>query len=256
MKQYELRLSGKPTALDVGVAVQRPCKVRIRVLNPNTKGCIYTDRWSNVKGKGEFEVRLPQSSEKVLVIIDCPDMGNDDNVRITKLKRISLNTHKMCLPKNRDFQEFLKFAQWFCENAGAIQPNRYYSDKKNFTIDYFEVIRDKGRVLTTPARISNKTGRIEIAKKYFARLTVPMRFAILCHEYSHFNLNVVQSDEIEADLNALKIYLGSGYPIIEAHKSFLRVFQNSPTKQNKERYEYLKTFIDNFDELKYRMCIT
>jgi hypothetical protein len=45
-----------------------------------------------------------------------------------------------------------------------------------------------------------------------------------------------------------------GYPVIEAHKAFLETFYKSPTESNKERYVYLKTFIDNFDTLKYDIC--
>ena len=74
-------------------------------------------------------------------------------------------------------------------------------------------------------------------------MSIPMRMAILCHEFSHFYLNEVQKDEIEADLNALTMYLGMGYPVIEAHKAFLKTFHNSPSKVNKERYTYLKKFI-------------
>jgi len=109
-------------------------------------------------------------------------------------------------------------------------------------------------VLTTPARISNQTGRMEISQKAFRDMSIPMRMAILCHEFSHFYLNEVQHDEIEADLNALTIYMGIGYPVIEAHKAFLETFHKSPSDVNKERYVYLKTFIDNFDKLKYDIC--
>jgi hypothetical protein len=109
-------------------------------------------------------------------------------------------------------------------------------------------------VLTTPARISNQTGRMEISQKAFRDMSIPMRMAILCHEFSHFYLNEVQHDEIEADLNALTMYLGMGYPVIEAHKAFLETFYKSPSDVNKERYVYLKTFIDNFDKLKYDIC--
>jgi hypothetical protein len=87
-------------------------------------------------------------------------------------------------------------------------------------------------------------------------MTIPMRIAILCHEFSHFYLNDVQKDEIEADLNALKLYLGMGYPVIEAHKAFLETFKKSPTPTNKERYQYLKAFIDNWDKNKYKICLT
>ena len=68
-------------------------------------------------------------------------------------------------------------------------------------------------------------------------------------------MNVIQQDEIEADLNGLKIYLGLGYPIIEAHKSFLNVFKETPTEENKKRYQHIEAFIKNFPNIKHTICI-
>jgi hypothetical protein len=48
-----------------------------------------------------------------------------------------------------------------------------------------------------------------------------MRFAILCHEFSHFYVNDNMDDESEADINGLLIYLGLGYPRIEGYQAFL-----------------------------------
>ena len=142
----------------------------------------------------------------------------------------------------------------FCENAGILSAGRYQSDDKKYTIDYLPQIVHEGKTLTTPAIISNKNGRMEISQKAYKEMSIPMRMAIICHEFSHFYLNEIQKDEIEADLNALTLYMGMGYPVIEAHKAFLETFYKSPTESNKERYVYLKTFIYNFDTLKYDIC--
>jgi hypothetical protein len=74
-----------------------------------------------------------------------------------------------------------------------------------------------------------------------------MRVAILLHEYSHFNLNSNINDEIEADLNGLTIYLSLGYPRIEGYQAFLEVFKDSPSKQNKNRYDVINNFIKDFE---------
>ena len=47
-----------------------------------------------------------------------------------------------------------------------------------------------------------------------------------------------------------------GYPVIEAHKAFLETFHKSPSAQNKERYKYLKSFIDKWEQNKYEICLT
>jgi hypothetical protein len=53
-----------------------------------------------------------------------------------------------------------------------------------------------------------------------------MRFAILCHEFSHFYVNEDMDNESEADINGLLIYLGLGYPRIEGYQAFLEVFKD------------------------------
>jgi hypothetical protein len=145
---------------------------------------------------------------------------------------------------------FVDFAQRFCYNAPYLEANKsYQSDNGGFMIEYLPTIIDaKGKELTTPARISRISGRIQVSKKQFDRYTVPMRFAILCHEFSHFYVNEDMTDESEADMNGLLIYLGLGYPRIEAFEAFLEVFEHYPSQENKRRYDKIKNFIDNFEK--------
>ena len=85
-------------------------------------------------------------------------------------------------------------------------------------------------------------------KKLFDEYTIPMRFAILCHEFSHFYVNKDMHDESEADINGLLIYLGLGYPRIEAIEAFTNVFLNYPSEENGKRYKKIENFIDNFEK--------
>jgi hypothetical protein len=48
-------------------------------------------------------------------------------------------------------------------------------------------------------------------------------------------------------LNGLLIYLGLGYPRIEAFEVFAVTFMDSPTEQNKTRFDKIKNFIENFE---------
>jgi hypothetical protein len=57
-------------------------------------------------------------------------------------------------------------------------------------------------------------------------------------------------NESEADINGLLIYLGLGYPRIEAFQAFLEVFKDSPSQQNKKRYDRINNFIRNFEKNK------
>lgn len=250
MKTFFAETNREPSNILVQVSCPKPTKVHIRAIDPLKKGAMYLDRWNTVEGTESFEIRLPQSPKRLMIKVWTE--GNKP-FRVDSLEKIDLPQHEPCV-SGKEVKSFMKFAKEFSENAGILSAGRYHSDDGMYTIDYLPVIKHKGKVLGTPARISNNTGRMEISKAQFSKMSIPMRMAILCHEFSHYYVNEVQKDEIEADLNALTFYLGDGYPIIEAHKAFLETFHRMPTETNKERYVYLKTFIDNFDELKHKIC--
>jgi hypothetical protein len=42
--------------------------------------------------------------------------------------------------------------------------------------------------------------------------------------------------------------LGLGYPRFEAHEAFLKTFISTPTELNKERYDKIKAFIEDFEK--------
>lgn len=253
MNEFKIPCNGEPSNILLKVSVNSPMKVRVMAFNPNVPNTYYTNRVKTVSGQGEFEIRMPQNCENVIVRV-VPINGASNQLKVVSVEKTKLNQHSNCFSDSK-IMSFVKFAQEFSEKASILSKGTYYSDDRKYRIDYFDVITQEGRAIPTPARISNINGRMEVAKRSFVNYTVPMRMAILLHEYSHFNLNKIQHDEIEADLNALRIYLGLGYPVIEAHNSFINVFKNTPTAQNKERYQYIKTFIDNFETLKYKICL-
>lgn len=244
-----------PTNLGVTIECQGSKKVRLFCFNPSKPKTFYLDRVKTVDGKGTFEVRMPQTCEKVILGVSDIN-GSANGVKISSIKKQKLEQYAPCYNRGRDVMSFIKFAQEFCDNLSVLSLGTYHSNDMKYRIDLFDVIRDqKGNPMSTPARCHNKTGLIEVSKSHFMNYTVPMRMAILLHEFSHFYLNQETTDEIEADLNALRIYLGLGYPIIEAHNSFLNVFKKTPTEQNKERYQYIKAYIDNYDTMKTRLCL-
>lgn len=253
MQNIQVKCDKKPTLLTVKVSVNMPQKIRLMVFNPNRPKTYYTNRVKTISGVAEFEVRMPQNCDTVIVRVVSMN-GSTNGINIISVEKSKLNQHINCYSQS-NIASFVKFAQEFSEQASILSTGTYFSDDKKYRIDYFDVIKQGGKPIPTPARISNINGRMEVSKKHFTDYTVPMRMAILLHEFSHFNLNVIQKDEIEADLNALKIYLGLGYPVIEAHMSFLNVFKGTPSQQNKERYQYIKSFIDNFEDMKYRICL-
>jgi len=254
----------KECTLLIKVRTRKPEKIVLQVRDARKPHTFYTNRWNVVNGKAIFFVRLPQSPDLAIINIFNKANGNrpkgEDNTfkvakpQIVKLKR----KFPVFRSPNKSLLNFIRFAQQFSENAGLIsgEGSVYLSDDGRFRVVYFDVIRNsKGKAIRTPARINRQTGEIQVAKKFFKEYTVPMRMALLLHEYSHFYINYTKSDETEADLNALLIYLSLGYPRIEAHQAFLKVFKGTPTDGNKERYEKVRTFIDNFENAKMKMVV-
>lgn len=245
----------KPVAVQVKIRTKRPCRVNVLLFDKNLKGAVHTNRWCDVDGSKTLEIRMPRSPEISVLRVYCKDDPKANVIIVDSIKPVKLNQYLPCLDKNGEMmkiREFVRFAQEFSEMAGVLPPSTYYSENNNFRIDYLPTIPGSG----TPARIHNKTGRMEVAQRVFTGMTVPNRMAVLAHEFSHFNLNDVQSDEIEADLNGLKIYLGLGYPNIEASNTFTGVFKRNDTPENRARYEAIIDFIKRFDKEKYSMCLT
>ncbi len=253
----------KPCTVVIKVQTGRSQKIILKVRDAYKKNSYYTNRWAHIKGKGVFYVRMPQSPAKGIIEIYNAKNGNlkkgqDKSFRVTSLQVGKVKTKLNPLRSgNKQLNNFVRFAQEFSERAPIISAGNsvYQSDDGQFRIDYLDVIRSSkdGKPMATPARISQNRGIIEVSKKYFMKYTIPMRMAILLHEYSHFYLNQKMEDEIEADLNAMLVYLSLGYPRIEAHEAFLEVFKGSPSNQNVVRYQTLKNFITSYDSKNFNM---
>jgi hypothetical protein len=231
---------------------------------PNTN---YTDRTGTVKGERTFYVRMPKTPELLVAQVFNAQVGDraegvDKTFQIVSKDILPIDTYPETYKSGSDLvkcaiefiQDFSERAGW--QSAGPGAGSTYKSNCGRFRIDYLDVIRDRktGKELATPARISQDRGIIEVSKKHFLKYAVPYRVAILLHEISHFYLNDNPQNEVEADLNALKMFLGLGYGYIDAENAFLNVFKGSPSDQNKERHQILHNFIVDFEERynKYR----
>ena len=249
-----------------------PQKIRIVAGNAKKPYTLYTNRFNTVRNESTFYVRMPQTADVSFLEIynekngRKPD-GKDNSFRVTRFEVVPLQADYSVFDYNTKSKSFIAFLQWFSENAAILSAGQsvYRSPDGMFRIDYLDSIRDTrkfiknpktgqampnknfGRILKTPARINRKTGIIEVSKEMFIKYTVPMRMIVLLHEVAHFYLNHVDTDEIESDLNALKIYLGLGYPRIEAHQAFTEIFYNADTPLNRERYAQIKMFIEGFE---------
>lgn len=196
----------------------------------------------------EVYLRLPLNPEFVSIKLYNERLGQKpgDKSFAFVLKKMPLTRRLDAFDYlNPKVISFIEFAEEFSCKAGSIstQGIMYKSDDDRFCIDY---VANMGR--NTPASVRKSTKIISVNRSTFIRYTVPMRFLILLHEFSHVYINDTPENEIEADINALAIYLGLGYPRIEAYDAFLNVFTSAPTDQNGKRYKMIEQYITDFEE--------
>lgn len=241
--------------LSINVVVAQPIKVRLKVYDAEKSKTVFTNRYKTIDKFFKFFVRLPLTPNRL--VIELSDFNGNQN--LSNILKVT-NVEKLGLQKRMDEVDitnysvmcFVDFAQRFSFNASYLEPNNYVSEECGFKIEYLDTIIDNnGKELKTPARISKHNGRIQVSKKLFNSYTVPMRIAILLHEYAHYYLNENIDDEVEADLNGLLIYLGLGYPRIDGYEAFLTVFEQTPSKENKNRFDIINKFIQEFENKKF-----
>lgn len=247
----KLTLNDQPSVIKIVIETKFKEKVWIQVRDANRKNTYYTKRYGFVDGKETFKVLMPQAPTEALVMVFNDNNGmlrNDDSFKVTEVKALPYKLPRYNFSKKT--QAFVKFAQEFSDECGYLSSSAkgdvYMSNNGRYRIDYFDSIRNaNGVVLKTPARISQVNGRIEVSAEQFRGMTIPMRMAILLHEYSHFYLNKNPSNEVEADINGLNIYLKLGYPKIDIYNVFLNVFKSAPSEANKKRFDKLDKFVKN-----------
>lgn len=252
----------EPCTLKIKIRSFTKCVIRLIVYDESQANTVFTNRYKTFDGAGDLYVRMPLAPKVAVVTIFNQAAGNRPKSEETDFEVMKIE--KMGLERRLDIADindpkirsFVDFAQRFCYNAAVLPPNmRYQSDDGKFMINYYPLITNKetGMELPTPARISKRTGIIDVSQKRFIPLTVPGRMAVLCHEFAHLHMNKNIYNEKEADLNGLLIYLGLGYPRIEACEVFLRTFYNAATDSNLDRFKSIERFINEFERINFVM---
>lgn len=250
----------RPCTLQITIECSEPRKMYLKVKDSERPNTVFTNRYCTIENAQTFWVRMPVAPESADILIKSEyqmDGRKDDAYQISDIKLVPLKTKPSAFAnKNETIKNYIKFCQEFCAKAGYLSAGGsiYLSDDGKFRIDYLNDITDiNGKSLSTPARISRSQGVIEVSKDKFKTYTVPMRMAILLHEFSHFYLNTDMANETEADLNGLVIYLGLGYPRIDAYNVFSQVFMTSPNATNTNRMKIIDEFIRKFEDKHYEM---
>lgn len=250
MQQFEVYTGSQPTTLVIPIETSIEHRIGIRVKSLDKPNTVFLDRYRNITGKDSIEVGMPVAPEKVIVEVYNQPLGMmsmNGGFRVGQIIQKPLQDMPECINYgNPKIKNAIPFFTTFSAQAGFLDAGgKLYYDKTNeFLLYYYDRIPEAPE---TPARIHADKGFIEVSAEYFRNYTIPMRMAVLLHEFSHFWLNRDIDSEIEADINGLALYLSLGYPRISAFNSFVRVFLNAPTPQNQERMEIIKKFIANFD---------
>jgi hypothetical protein len=254
---YRLPTRYEEFTLLIKVKTDKPEKIHLKVSDADQRNTVFTDRWKTVNGDCSFYVRMPVSGKISLINIYNEKVGEhkeDNSFEVVDIKKIPLEKRLDVVDfTNNDLRSFINFCTKFCFNAGVLSSGTYKSSDGRFRIEYLPTIisSKSGKELQTPARINKDNGIIQVSQKKFTPDTIAMRMAILLHEYSHFYVNKDIDNESEADLNGLLIYLGLGYPRFEGHEAYLKTFISTPTEMNKNRYDKIKSFIENFEKNNY-----
>jgi hypothetical protein len=250
--RYLVQTSYQPCTIHVNITAKKSCVVYLNAYDAEQAGTFLMKRF-RVFSSGEslpIFVQMPQCGANTIIEIYANAGDDSQNFAVTEIKKIGLARQiDVATLRNENVKNFVPFAQRFCYNASQLQTfddRNYVSDKGGFGIKYSAIITDNN---ITPARISTVTKVIEVSKAKFLPMTVPIRMCILCHEFSHLYLNQDMYNELEADLNGLSIYLGLGYPRYEAEETFRQIYEQADTEEVKMRYEHVKNFINEFENL-------
>ena len=248
---------GEPLIFSFKLAGNCP-NCRIRVYDANRPNTDFTNRLGVLAGEQTFHVRMPIVGQKIIADIyqegTNPEAENPNIVLIEKnlndievFPQVYNSGDPLIKEMMTFFEEFAMRKNYLSAGPGG---SVYLSDGGRFRIDYLDDITDRqqrlpnpadptkpipnpnyGRVLGTPARISQDRGVIEVSKRYFSTIPVTQAVPILAHEGSHFYLSENRDDEKEADENAKNISLGRGYSDGDVYAAFVNVFQNANTRK-------------------------
>lgn len=208
MKVY-LNLAKKPVTWVAYIDATEGAEIRLKGIANQYAG-IYFDRYPITlhKGRNKVEIPIPISPSKLQ--IEGQRISGAGKVKIAKWEMRQLQREKLT-PGERDF---MALASRISRDIGAMSTGLKKSPKQRFQVRVYNIIREDGEALETPARVELGTGYMEVSKKKLKSYTIPMRMFILCHEFAHYINDSL--DEHAADETGAKLYLKMGFPRSEA----------------------------------------
>lgn len=236
----KINLNGKMPVYRLLIEAKKPVLLRFQGVDNAHPNTVYFDRYYNkelvktclgdeckhvvqkFKGRKWFEFPLPLVPDTLEILVSDKSGKNTRSIKI--LKKV-IDTRPFALLQESEMtMAFIPVAEKFAKEAGYLPTKTY--EWGGFAIRYFTKIKDaEGKVLSTPARVSHKTGVIEVAKREFKYMTVPVRFFILLHELCHYQFD--NRDEFFCDAFAANICLRMGISQLECLYALAKLFEDN-----------------------------
>lgn len=250
--------NNKPMNIEVTIICNGNKRFRVWAEDVGKKNSKYADRLITVNNSRTIYFSLPIPPKEIFIGCLNADNPSDNDFQVI-LKEQPPKIYNIYL--DSEAKQFVEFAYKFCQTCGFDLPSKngtiYQTADNKFKIKYMPKIVDyaTGNLLNTPARVGHNTGIIEISAEKYLRYTIPMRFMIILHEFSHKYRNpkigLDISNEFGADINGLYIYLGLGFSKIDAITVFAKVFLRAQTEGNRQRMRKIQQYIQSFENQEY-----
>lgn len=208
------------------LTADRPLQLGVVVRDPFHAHTVYLRRKAQITERGrELRLSFPVSPAELELHLYDKSNGRSTGFTVQDLKITPLAQPQLWASASQ--YRFLEFALRFAQQAGYIPTGFYDSPKQEFLFQYLPTITDAmGTELITPARTNQTMPRVQISKRLFKGMTIPVRMAILLHEGCHWFLNT--RSQTTADQCGLKQYLDYGFPKIEAVYAMTTIFGKYP----------------------------
>jgi len=232
--------------IHLSLAGLSPLTIGLQVYDPTKLHAVYLRRKAYIPEEGrELILPFPVSPRRLELQLYVKS-GNRDAIILKDLKVSPLSAPQLWASKAQ--YRFLEFAIGFAQKAGYSPTGFYDSPEQEFLFHYLPSITDpSGQELITPARTHRQMPRVQISKRMFQGMTIPVRMAILLHEGCHWFLNT--RSQKTADLCGLKQYLDYGFPKIEAVYAMTTIFGKYPDligSSQLQRTRDVIQFIENY----------
>jgi hypothetical protein len=233
-RKYSIQTADKPCK--ILLTLQGSGLIRFSGICPKTK-TLFFSRKKRVNGVENLVFPLPISPKTL-------EMTIVGKCKVSELTLKPLEEPKISLSPQE--HAFIKHIFEFCKRFKTLDTGVFTDDMGRFPIVLSNEIRnrDTKAVMNTPARVSRKTGQIEVSRAKFEKYSLPMQIFILLHERSHYVLQT--SSELECDLQALQWYLGFGFSQTEAIYANTKIFSGANPEHN-DRAEQLLDYILNYN---------